>query len=78
MTVRRLVNLFSCFSITPVEVSEIRDQIVDWGFHDSRAIQFCPWSLNLASQQGWWHHAVPYSQGETPVCRGDHIAVVPA
>jgi len=43
-----------------------------------RAIQFCPWSLNLASQQGWWHHAVPYSQGETPVCRGDHIAVVPA
>ena len=34
MTVSRLIKLFST-ATKPVEVTEVRDQIVEWGFHDA-------------------------------------------
>ncbi len=37
MTVSRLINLFSSCT-KPVEVKEVRDQIVEWGYHDGITI----------------------------------------
>lgn len=39
MTVRRLVNLFSAFEYVPIEVDEVRKQIVEWGYHDRIVIR---------------------------------------
>jgi len=50
MTVRRLVSLFSCFSIVPVEVSEVRDQIVEWGYHES--IKIAPFTGPVSNLRG--------------------------
>jgi Zn-dependent peptidase ImmA (M78 family) len=54
MTVRRIVRLFSAFSIVPVKVNEIRDQIIEWGFHDS--IILSPFSGEISRLRGLLLH----------------------
>jgi hypothetical protein len=38
MTVSRLVSLFSSFGYVPVEVQEVSDQIVEWGYYSDITI----------------------------------------
>ena len=50
MSVSRLLSLFESYRV-PVEVSEVRDQIIEWGFHEHIDIwPFAPASLHVATR----------------------------
>jgi len=68
MTVQRLVNLFSCFTKLPVEVHEVRDQILEWGYFDKVIIS--PFSSSPDDLRGFYiHYAINMPYGHVQESR---------
>lgn len=62
MTVSRLIDLFSSFGFVPIEVAEVADQIVDWGYYDK--ITISPFDGPVGSLRGnilVYENVVPYN-----------------
>lgn len=61
MTVSRLIDLFSSFAFVPIEVAEVADQIVKWGYYDRIIIS--PFDGPVGSLRGnilVYENVIPY------------------